>query len=217
MNIYLDLETIPTENAELIADIASTIKPPATMRKAETIAEWVKNDKQSAIDDAVAKTSFDGTYGSICCIGYAIDDGDVLSVTNINEKEIILQFFDALYAANPRNLDITIVGHNVAEFDLKFLFKRCVVLGIKPPDFIPFKAKSWDKTIFDTMTEFAGYKDRISLDKLCKVLGIESNNTHTGADVYPMYKEDKIAEIASYCEDDVSITRQVYKRLNFIK
>jgi len=216
MNLYFDIETIPTQNAEFIADIAKGIKPPATMKKAETIAEWEKNDKQSAIDDAVGKTSFDGAYGSIICIGYAIDDGEVISLTNASEGEILCSFFNALDAANPRNLDVTVIGHNVAEFDLKFLFKRCVVLDIKPPKYLPFKAKSWDKTIFDTMTEFAGYKDRISLDKLCKVLGIESNNTHTGADVYPMYKEGKIAEIASYCADDVSITREVYKRLNFI-
>lgn len=214
MIVTFDIETIPVQDQLIIDSIASEIKAPGTMKKAETIAEWETTQKQSAIDEAVAKTSFDGAYGQICCIGWAIDDGMVHTTVG-TESDIVSSFFEFLEQSNPRGLDCTFVGHNVSAFDLRFLFQRAIILGIKPPKFIPFNAKSWDSQIFDTMTYFAGFGNRISLDKLSKALGLEGKTGITGADVWPMYKAGKIAEIAEYCAHDVSITRDVYKRLIF--
>lgn len=216
MKVFFDIETIPVQNEELINQIAIDIKPPATIKKAETLAKWESEEKQSAIEDAIAKTSFDGAYGQICCIGWAIDDQEPCSSIG-TEKMIISTFFSHLNSSfDPSTMrNPVFIGHNVSQFDLRFLFQRAVINGIKPPKFIPFHAKSWDDTIFDTMTYFAGYGNRISLDKLCKALGIEGKKGITGADVWPMFKEGKINEIAEYCRHDVEITRQVYERLTF--
>ena len=214
MKVVFDIETIPVQDKSIIDAIASEIKPPATYKKPESIAEWMETNKQAAIDEAVAKTSFDGAYGQICCIGWAINDGEIKSAIGL-EKDIIETFFNDLVANNPRELDCIFVGHNVSAFDLRFLFQRAIITGIKPPPFIPFNAKSWDKQIFDTMTYFAGFGNRISLDKLSKVLGLEGKTGVTGADVWPMYQDGKIAEIAEYCEHDVELTRNVYNRLTF--
>ncbi len=73
--------------------------------------------------------------------------------------------------------------------------------------------KAWMFGVHDTMVEWAGSRDRISLDRLCKVFGIEGKGDITGADVYPMYKEGRIDEISQYCAHDVDITRAVYKRM----
>lgn len=218
MNIYFDLETIPCQDAEFIKMIADEIKPPATMKKPETIAEWEETQKQSAIDDAVAKTSFDGALGKICCIGWAIDDEPVFASTG-KEEDILSQFFTDISERYKPSKDMqpVFIGHNVNSFDLRFLFKRAIILGIKPPHIIPFNAKSWDNHIFDTMTYFAGYGERISLDKLAKALGLQGKKGITGADVWPMYQAGKIQEIAEYCKDDVSLTRDIYKRLTFQK
>ena len=61
MNIYLDIETIPTDRAAVRDYIAATITPPGTMKKAETIAAWVKDDKPAAIEEAVNRTSCGGS------------------------------------------------------------------------------------------------------------------------------------------------------------
>lgn len=214
MIITFDIETIPVQQPEIIASIASEIKPPATYKKPESIAEWELNNKQTAIDEAVAKTSFDGAYGQICCIGWCIDDGDIKSATG-TESLVIKTFFNHLIENNPREIDATFVGHNVSAFDLRFLFQRAIILGIRPPQFIPFNVKSWDNRVFDTMTYFAGFGNRISLDKLSKALGLDGKKDITGADVWPLYQAGKIAKIAEYCEHDVELTRNVYKRLMF--
>lgn len=216
MNIVFDIETIPCQEPEFIEAIAAEVKPPATMKKVETIAEWEATMKQAAIDEAVAKTSFDGAYGRICCIAWAIDDQPVFVKTG-DEWDIIGTFFtDIIEQHNPsRDMQPVFIGHNVSAFDLRFLFQRAIINSIKPPSTIPFNAKSWDSHIFDTMTYFAGYGNRISLDKLAKVLGLQGKKGITGADVWPMYQAGKINEIAEYCKDDVELTRQVYNRLTF--
>lgn len=218
MNIVFDIETIPCQSAEFIADIAKDIKAPGNIKLAESIAKWESENKQSAIDEAVSKTSFDGALGQICCIGWAIDDHPVKSVANIGgEKTMLKTFFEDLTENYKPSTDTrpVFIGHNVSSFDLRFLFQRAVILGVKPPAFIPFNAKSWDSNIFDTMTYFAGFGNRIKLDTLSKALGMEGKQGVTGADVWPMYQAGKIKEIAEYCEHDVELTRNVYKRLTF--
>lgn len=216
MIITFDIETIPTQSPDVISTIASDIKAPGTYKKPESIAEWEATQKQAAIDEAVAKTSFDGAYGQICCIGWCVDNGKVKSAIG-TEKDIINTFFESLRESNPRDIEPTFVGHNVSSFDLRFLFQRAIILNIRPPLFIPFNAKAWDRQIFDTMTYFAGHGNRISLDKLAKALGLEGKTGMTGADVWPMYQAGKIKEIAEYCEHDVELTSAVYQRLNFLQ
>lgn len=214
MIITLDIETIPSQSAEYRAKVASEIKPPATMKKAETIAEWVAIEKENAIDEAVAKTSFDGGRGSIVCLGYAINDGEIYTLTG-DEKTILEHFYQHLTSEREIRDEMVFVGHNINSFDFRFLFQRSIINQVNPPNFIPFNAKSWDERIFDTMTYWAGFGNRVSLANLCDILGVKSDNNHTGADVYPMYLDGKIDDIASHCADDVRITREVYKRLTF--
>jgi len=216
MNVYFDIETIPTQDPEHIALIADGVKPPAQMKKADTILAWEQNDKPAAIVEAVEKTSFDGAFGKICCLSWAVDDDGVTSAYG-DEDFIIGRFFDSITNHYQPSKDTrpVFVGHNVNEFDLRFLFKRAIILGIKPPACIPFNQRSYDTQIFDTMTYFAGYGNKISLDKLSKVLGLEGKAGMTGADVWPEYQKGNIEKIAKYCEHDVELTRSVYKRLTF--
>jgi len=112
--------------------------------------------------------------------------------------------------------DPVFIGHNVINFDLRFLFQRSVMCNVKPPIFIPFNAKPWDASVYDTMTAWAGFGNRVSLDKLCKIFELEDdNNEIDGSKVWDYYKEGRIAEIAEYCKQDVVQTRQAYKRMTF--
>ena len=78
--LYLDLETIPAQNDDAKSRIASTVRPPAQMKKPETIKAWEQNDKAAAVEEAIAKTSFNGAYGHVCCIGWAFDDEPAQSI-----------------------------------------------------------------------------------------------------------------------------------------
>lgn len=229
MDITLDLETIPTENPAVIEDIAAGIEHPANMSKAETIAKWEQENKPAVVQEAVKKTAFDGTYGSIVVIGYAIDDAEPAALYG-PEKDVLGQFFVAVseagrssYASQGGRADaernMIFVGHNLVGFDLKFLWKRAVINGIKMPAALlkACRAKPWDGIVADTMMMWDQDRDkRISLDRLCKALGIPtSKGDMDGSKAYDAYKAGEIERIAQYCCDDIRATRAVYKRLTF--
>lgn len=234
MNIYLDIETIPGQSPAVREMIAETITPPATMSKPETIAKWMAEQRDAAIEDAWRKTSFDGAFGHIAVIGYAIADAEPVTLYQELygapevERDILGAFFSALETAGSRVLrggtrsdtTPTFIGHNVLDFDLRFIFQRAVMLGIRPPSCIPFDAKPWDQAVFDTMTTWAGARNRVSLDKLCRAFGIDTKGSEIGEEidgsqVWDFVKAGRIADVARYCAGDVERVRQIHRRLTF--
>lgn len=219
MNVFLDIETIPSQDELVANQISETIKPPGNIKKAESIEEWNKTEKPNAVKEAVAKTALDGTYGQIVCIGYAFDDGKAVTVAGDDEAQLLRLFFDDLqeeYSTHSASKLPTFIGHNLTDFDLRFIFHRAVINKVKPPMCFPINAKSWEESIFDTMKYWAGYKGFISLDRLCKALGMEGKGTEfTWEDVFPAYLRGDFISIGDYCKGDVNKTRDVYKRLTF--
>lgn len=216
MNVYTDIETIPSQDEQVALAISETIKPPAQMKKAETINDWIANEKPNAVREAVAKTALDGTYGQIVCIGYAFDDADAVTIAGPDERELLRHFFDDLQAASVNEYGNLFIGHNLTAFDLRFIYHRAVINKIKPPAGIPINVKQWSEHIFDTMTYWAGYKGFIGLDRLAKALGLEGKSTDfTWENILPAYLAGDFFSIRDYCKDDVNLTREVYKRLTF--
>lgn len=224
MNLYLDIETVPCDDPAIIAEIASTITPPGNYKKPETIAAWEMGEKKRAVEEAVARTSFDGGYGKIICVCLAIDDGEPITFIAGDEKTITYR----AYVTNELGLlsdlfsrltfDATFVGHNIT-WDLRMLYQRAVVHGIQPPAVLlkAMRAKPWDDCIADTMLLWDPSREKkISLDKLCKVLGIASPKGEVnGSMVAQLYRDGEIEKIAEYCKRDVEAVRACYKRLSF--
>ena len=219
-HIIIDIETIATTSQAARDYIAATIKPPKTMSVAATIEKWHKESKQGAIDDAINATGLDGAFGQVCVIGYDLhDSGDPCAVAGLNEADVLTRFNNALESI-PKSMHnaTTVVGHNVSAFDLRFLWQRYVVNGIRPHPIINMaaQAKSWDVKIYDTMTQFAGHGNRISLDKLCVALGIQSpKGDMDGSMVNQAVIDGRLSEVAEYCKRDVKATREVYRRMTF--
>lgn len=208
---YLDIETLPTRNDTVIADIAASVTPPGSIKKAETLEKWEVETRPGLVDEAVAKTSFDPARGSICTISWAIDDGVITTThddTGDMEAEVLRAFFGAVYKARVSRW----VGHFITGFDLRFLLCRAVVLGVQIPPLIPRNPAPWEKTVFDTMTAWAGARGSISLDNLAKALGIEGKAGVDGSMIAGMWREGRHQEIVDYCEDDVRIVREIYRR-----
>lgn len=225
MNIYLDIETLPTTDASVIAEFESKVKAPATYKKPESIAEWMKENKDAAVKEMVGKTSFSGLYGSIACICYAFDDGDVFSVDcRDGEKKMLEDFYSHLFDQTSSAIHggvvegkATFVGHNIVGFDLPFIKHRSIILGVKPPRAVreAFAAKPWGNEVADTMLLWSTDKEkRASMDALCKAFGLDGKGDFDGsmvADTWPADPE----KVISYCKDDVIRTRQMYERITF--
>ena len=207
--LFLDIETIPTDLDWVIDDLRANIKPPAQYKKPESIAEWMEANAEQALADAIHSTGLDGSFGRICCIGYAFDDEPVQTVgthLQMTEHTILADF-----AADINSRKITkIVGHNVFDFDLEFIKKRAIINGVKIE--LPFLASKYDSVFFDTMTKWSAQK-RIKMDKLARVLGIGGKGNVDGSMVWDMYQRGEHQAIADYCADDVRMVREIYKKM----
>ena len=214
--VYTDLETIGSDDPEVIAEIAAGITAPGNYKKPESIAEWEAQNKPALVQEALKRTSFDGGLGRIICIGFAVNDAVPLTFVG-EEKDILVSFYSALGQIE-ENSPKVLVGHNLIGFDLRFLYQRSVVNGIRPPAYINFNARSWDKTVNDTMLMWNPDRDkRVSLDRLCRILGVPSPKTEMdGSKVWEYYKEGRIEEIRSYCAGDIVSTRMCHRKMMFL-
>ena len=222
IELFKDIETIPVADPELIAMLTEGIKHPANMSKPETIAKWEVEEKPLVIAETIAKTALDGAYGRICCVGYAFGDGDVKTIIDRDEKKIITEFFADVTKhckddGHGALLRPTVIGHGVVDFDMKFMRKRAIINGIRPLPLIDWYSKPWGDYVRDTMNMWDSATDkRISLHKLCKVLGVESpKDMHdmTGADVALLWSKRDYKTIAAYCGDDVGQMRLCYRKM----
>lgn len=217
MLLYLDIETIPSQSPEVHARIAETVTCPGNITKPESIAKWGEDKKPELVREAIAKTALDGSVGHVCCIGYAIGNDDpktLLLNTESSEADLILNCLNAIHNEFiAQNRPMFIIGHNVIDFDIRFLWQRAIVLGVRMPEWFPRDPKPWSGEVFDTMTAFAGARNRIGLDRLCLALGMDGKGEIDGSMIGDLWASGQYERIAEYCRADVARTRAVYKRM----
>lgn len=216
MELHIDIETLPTDRADVINMLAASIKAPANYKKPESVAQWLEENKATELDALHRKTALDGAFGRVCCIGVAFDDDEPGTFVG-TEPQLLTDFADYLNSLQCDRYTTLLIGHNIAGFDLRFLLQRYIVNRMPVPHLIKHaaSAKPWEgEKVFDTMCQWAGVGNRISLDKLCMALGVPtSKGGITGATVYDEWQKGNIEGIADYCKRDVDATRQVFKRM----
>ena len=213
--LTFDIEAIPSDNPEVIAKIAERIKPPANYKKPETIKQWMDENYDNELKQAVAKTTLDGAYGKVACISWTHGGDEIKTAHTIyaNEELAIRVFYEYI----SRNWVKEFCGHNIHGFDLPFLKHRSMVLGIKPPRILlnAMNIKPWNDCIQDTMLMWSSDKNKmIGLDTLCWILGIESNSEMDGSEVAETWFANP-QKVIGKCENDVRKTKLVYERMTF--
>lgn len=239
--IVIDIETLPDmrpgKREAYIQASRDNFRAPSTLTKEQAaidlgltdaneikftskdamLARWVerfRDEKADEVGDAEwRKTALDGAKGQICCIGVALDDGEPMPLYSDDEAAILRDFFTVVGAHIRLNnmRRPTFIGHNILQFDMRFILQRAFINRVPVPLWFPRNARPWDDSINDTMLMWAGQGGRISLANLCEALGVVSNNEMDGSMVYDLYAQGKIEQIAEYCADDVRITRECWQ------
>lgn len=192
---YFDIETVPTDKA---------------LQENGLLEAQIKLDEA----EIIKKLSLSAVTAKIICLCYTIEPSvsGTIEVLQGEETDIIKGFWKIVPDCN------LFVGHNILDFDMRFIYQRSVIHNIKPSRDIPF-TRFRNAPIYDTMQEWSKWgREHASLDSLSKALGIPSPKENLdGSKVYPYYRAGKLPEIIEYCKRDVASVRAVYKRLTFSK
>lgn len=226
---FVDVETVPSQHPDALAAVRAALKPPGTLKKAESIAAWWASEADSAAEEAWRKQSFDATHGELVSIAVVSEDGQQwvhCRAPGESEAQLLRDFIAALAGmqkascealapnARPWLGEPYLVAHN-AQFDMGFLWRRCIINRVPVPDWLPTPQARASKDYGCTMLAWAGYGNRVSLDNLCSALKVPSPKAEgmDGSQVFDAWLSGDIAAIESYNLSDAVAVAGVWQVL----
>jgi len=188
----------------------------------------VQEEIGSCSEEEFRRLALDGDFGRVLTVGVIVEqDYQIIHrgllgrerrtmMFHLDDVRTLRGFWKLLKGFNVSRDHI--VGHNVFDFDLPFLYKRSVIQRVRPTVELPF-TRYRSRPVFDTMHQWNKWSPRkfISLNRLAKVLGLESSKGQgiDGRLIYDRFCEGCHQEIADYCMRDVELVREIYYRMSF--
>jgi len=207
MKVVLDIETVQAPKEEW-AELAGV-----SLVAADNLLEAGDAAQQ---DKDYDKSSFDGTYSRIVCIGMiafsdSMEPQGAMAWYGGQEKELLQQFWAWMGKARPG----LVITHNGLGFDLPFIKKRSIIHQVKPTMEISL-VKFRTEPVYDTLAIWSNWDSRgwVKLDVLARALGVETKSG-SGKQVADMWQAGRGKEIAEYCLQDCYVTYACYSKMTF--
>jgi 3'-5' exonuclease len=221
--LFIDIETLPPPeemrasiNLALISKLENRYREPLGKTGVEFTEEQFK------------RLALHAEYGRVLSIGMIVEqDGKIIHRGvlgrerqsmrfHLDEARTLRGFWKQLNDFDERQ-DL-IIGHNIFEFDLLFLYKRSIIHRVPPSVRLSF-ARYRSRPVFDTMKEWElwAWRPGIKLGELAEVLQLKIAKVEgmDGNFIYDSFCAGCHQEIADYCLRDVELTREIYYRLTF--
>ncbi|MCS6873315.1 MAG: ribonuclease H-like domain-containing protein [Pyrinomonadaceae bacterium] len=234
--IFIDIETLPLEESKI-----DFIRNKVSRRNTNLSSL----DFEIQVEKLFRETALQGSLGRLLCIGLMIEEVSInYQKSKVEDSKIILRpsvfgqdketrkfhldekrtlegFWNYLSNAKLNFEFDLIVGHNLIEFDLPFIYQRSMVKGVKPT-YELLRNKPWEQRhLFDTMKEWkmGVYGRNVSLEDLAFGFGVDCQKDAEvdGSKIYDLYLQDKHEEIREYCLKDIRCIREVYYRMNYLE
>src|SRR5205085_12263183 len=174
--LFIDIETLPPQEgmrAALNPALVAKLDGGRRALQLEAVAE--------CSEEQFRRLALHAEYGRVLCVGMIVEqDGEVVYRGvlgrerqtlrfHLDEARTLRGFWNQLRGFDERR-DL-VVGHNIYEFDLPFLYKRSVILRVQPSVRLSF-ARYRSRPIFDTMKEWEmwAWRPSIKLEELAEVL-----------------------------------------------
>ena len=228
-----DIETIPTRNNLVIdlfkdedaetgckAKAPTSAKPkPETIAKYENeVANWFTPESiANRISDAVGKTSKNPLLAEIIVIS-AIADGVSYRFSTNQSTEFQLLWSFKKFIDEFISHKTYYVGYFIKGFDLGVIWNRFIYHGIEPPVNFPSYYRGWRGNVMD-LSDLVPCNPGTSLDLICRAYGIKGKSviwkgkTMNGSRVTEAYEAGEFDMLDSYCDDDVAITWELFKKI----
>jgi 3'-5' exonuclease len=166
-------------------------------------------------EDRRRKAALDAITGRIVCIGtMLVEDYRANKATVFvgeNESNLLRGFWSLLLECKTQRF----IAHNGMSFDLPYLWRRSVILNVRPPFAIDLRKYRTD-CVYDTMCVWGNWEMRTltSLDMLSQALGVGSKSA-SGNDVFGLWQSGDYSTLAKYCLRDCWLTYACYCRMQF--
>ena len=218
MFLALDIETM--------ADAARVANMPEPEVKLGNLVDPAKIKAKK--DEAKAKQIEDAAKYPVCgriiCCGLYSDPPSsrydecpiIPEPTDANEIKLLQYIFGII--ADP---EVRLITYNGNHFDLPYIYRRAMILGVSPKHFGAPPLTAWTKRYgndrhIDMQTVWAGSEqlgDADPLELVAMALLGERKSPHDFAK-FPeqMQTEAGRAEIAAYCLHDVKLTYRIFER-----
>lgn len=202
--IYFDIETAPLPEI-MVQHLIPKFEAPANFKDPDKIAAAL-TDKKTAWLDKLALSPLTGTVAAIGCLS---GESGVVSIdlaADSSEKSLLEAFWGQYRAFSE---SARFAGFNIFRFDLPFLVKRSLQLGVPLP--LRLRSGRWWGDPFVDLMEIWQLGDRqefISLDMLARFLGV-GEKTGTGKDFFKLDSKSQLA----YLEQDLVLTKKIGEKL----
>lgn len=156
-----------------------------------------------SVEDAYVKNAaFYPEFGRIVCISIGMfiqRNTEVEFVSKSfyadNERGLIKDFLNCYQKYFNHSDRYKLCGHNVIEFIIPFIGRRSLIHGLKlPSKFNLMDRKPWQLDyVRDTLSmwKFGAFKNAVSLETLCTVFDIDTQDIFPGEDVHRRYWEEQ--------------------------
>jgi 3'-5' exonuclease len=218
--IIFDIETgsLPDSEIERIAPTFDESSVKVGNFGIEKAIEKINSAKASHFNQIREKAALNAEYGKVLAIGIKFEAGTMYKEEKfallIGDEDLMLTGF-WVYALESYNKGGEIwIGFNSNNFDLPFLLRRSMILGVKVPKQLTPSPRYWPGDFWIDLMDLwkAGdYRATISLDRFCKASGLEGKNG-SGKWFSQLLEEDKEAAI-KYLENDIEITAQLAEKV----
>lgn len=175
--VFLNIETAPIvekllEKVELYD--AWEEKVMAAKEYGKDIGEITEEVIQADYDK---RAGLYAEFSKIKCITIGLCVNDSLKVktySDSNEKDLLSSFTKDMNAVIKSNKRTRFAGHGIADFDIPFIMRRCLINGLELTSLVDVgHLKPWELTVLDTMKlwQATGY-NKVSLTDLCMALDL---------------------------------------------
>lgn len=212
--LFIDIETVPLyENYDALSEREKQLWDYKT--------QFITKEDQSSAD-IYQRAGIYAEFGKVIVISLGwMCEGETASLrvktlANDDERQLLTDLIAILTKID--NTQTLLCGHNIKEFDVPFLCRRILIHQLKLPDLLDVSSKKpWQTPYVDTLElwKFGDRKHYTKLDLLAHVFDLPtSKDDIDGSEVYGIYYQEKdLQRIAQYCEKDVVLTCQLYRKM----
>jgi DNA polymerase elongation subunit (family B) len=225
VNFVLDIETIPRDLRAEPRRIQEYVWERVRRGEAEGSGPRLDDFLAAMDDEAFAAIRRDverhmalrPEFGHVVCIGMGHDkDGSfvtkALTARAVEDERTILEEF---WKRVPSSRDWRFVTYNGLSFDLPYLIRRSIYVGVPPTSGLPLRPYSPDSH-FDVMRVLSNWErtDTVRLDIVAELLGLRKwPPGMEGSQVLGLWRAGRVDDIEAYCLGDVRLTYEVFLRV----